>query len=1054
MKFPLSDQIFNFSYFTRAFVPLSLFLAFACPALPAEGPVGSNLPTRVAKSGEMLITDISSKPVPGVALMIQPRPLMLLPENLTETTATVSSAGGQLRTPEPEVGGTLFVLRKPGYQSTAFNASKVMPRHVTLRPGRNVTGKVFTANGTPISGAWVGPVSMAASTTENIAPPRQSTLLPRIMTRSRRDGSFNLSGLPVDAIAIQFSAPGYTPRRVVFGPGDSEMKIALDTGGAIISGTVLGSSDRATQAGVPISATDGQLLLYTKSDAEGKYMFDNLPNGTWKIRPAGGGPLSGTQSRAKVVQIDKPDQVIDLPLVLNQGILLAGRAVDAVTSQGLGGINITLSGYGGAGAKAVLTDPDGSFAFENLDSLQGVIIRFDPLKFVYLLPGGAYRDYFDISKAGDTDFDLTTITIPLHRRLPVAGQVRNAQNQPVPDVEVRLQSLNTITSTPSKSGPGPLTFSTSTNDVGEFHAGVYPAGPYKVWAQQEKFVSQVESIEAYTTAPAPNLTLRLTRAAQLDGMVTDAHDTPVTAAIVIAWPADSPEPTEDPIPGRENYTFSKTDSNGHFVLSGLRGEPLVVRASHPDFVQDTRVSYNPSSVQPGTSSSILLKFPGGGELSVFVSDEEGNAISGAEVQVDYLVGMDGQRAKTKTDSYGRAFIGALPATRVEKIMVNHPAFAPFESDGAVTLPQSHYQVTLKKRGSLVAHVKGDNPHPGVSIEILLLQAPQNSSSTQPPEDNAFNQTSRVSVVAGEAVFPNLPPGWYKAAYADSGAYADSDAVLMEAGKGDREVELTLPHGNHLTGIIKDKQTGEGIPGANLTLRPAVDSQIVVERSTQNVISGDGGTFELYNVSGGELQVRVIAADYPEYQGTVTFTPGEDVVIEMTNEPASLKGHVTADGSPVTGALLVLSKKSGDHSPVATAVSDDSGAYNMDGFSMGSYLLSAEAPIGEGENISRKTIPVDIENGDATKDVAFEALVSVHGEVRLAGKVPRHESGAATTVLFTGTQPGMDSKMIIVDDKGNYSTQLEPGTYNVSLEDREGHPVEVPSGSTARLDLDF
>src|SRR5690606_1542029 len=107
-----------------------------------------------------------------------------------------------------------------------------------------------------------------------------------------------------------------------------------------------------------------------------------------------------------------------------------GRAVDAETSRGLAGINITLTGYAGRGARAVLTQPDGSFIFENLDSMQDVLIRFDPIQFVYLLPNGAYRDYFDISRVSDTNFDVTTLTIPLHRRLPVRGSVVDAAGKP------------------------------------------------------------------------------------------------------------------------------------------------------------------------------------------------------------------------------------------------------------------------------------------------------------------------------------------------------------------------------------------------------------------------------------------------------------------------------------------------------------------------------------------------------------------------------------------------------------------------------------------------
>src|SRR5690606_3374364 len=139
-----------------------------------------------------------------------------------------------------------------------------------------------------------------------------------------------------------------------------------------------------------------------------------------------------------------PDQTLAVPLVLNQGVMLARRALDAATSDPLPGINITLAGSAGRGARAVLNNPGGAFLFENPDTMQGVIIRSHPVNVTPLLPNGAYRDYFDISKVSDTDFDVTTLTVPRHRRLPLTGSVTDAAGKPVPDVEVLMQALDVV----------------------------------------------------------------------------------------------------------------------------------------------------------------------------------------------------------------------------------------------------------------------------------------------------------------------------------------------------------------------------------------------------------------------------------------------------------------------------------------------------------------------------------------------------------------------------------------------------------------------------------
>jgi len=1016
----------------------------------AIGPVGAKKEVVSQTSGGATkVVDAVGRPLAGVAVMIQRRPLTLFPENLIETTATITDSNGNFQPPEREVGDTYFVLRRSGLEALAMEANRPVPTKITMRAARSVQGQVLDSAGQPIANALIGPV---------IHPPTMRCLdhwehrnpMARQLTRSENDGTFKLHSLSVEPVAVQVSAAGYQPRLVVIPAGETKIKVGLVTGGAIITGNVIGSKDRAPQGSIPIEARSDTLVLYSFTDNQGTYAFDNMPTGTWNLRPAGGGPLSGTQSRAQVFEVEKLDGVHNVPLVLNQGILLAGRAIDALTSEPLPGINITLAGYAGRGAKAVLTDRTGSFEFENLDSLQDVLLRFDPVKFVYLPDGGSYRDYFDINQVGDTNFDLTTITLPLHRRLEVQGVVRDSNGKPVPDVEVRLQAIGINRTVPTKSGPGSLVYTAYSNGEGKFHTGVYPPGEYKVWAQQEALVSQVKRVAAFTTSPVAAMDLRLNQAAKLSGMVTDAKDRPVTNSVVIAWPSDGVEPQEEPIPGRESYHYTKTDMKGQFELTGLRGEPIVIRASHKDYVQPVQMPVDPAALPTGTTAGLVLKFPGGGEFVAEVTNESGSPVSGAEVRLEYQVDLDGRLVTVTTDQFGRAFVGSLPTTKLNKVTVTHPVFSPFTSEEPVALPASSFKVRLQKRGSLVAKVSGEHPVAGTPVEIFLLNAADSSSEKAP--EQGYQEVGRSGVVAGQAVFANLPPGWYKAAFADSGAYAETDPVMIAAGSGDHEVALTLPKANHLVGLVKDKTTGEGIPGANVTLRPAIDSDSVGDRAMQNTVTGDGGTFELYNVGVGTLKAKVVVAGYPDYEREVVYRDGDTLEIELNNTPATLTGHVTVSGAAVEGALAILSRSGVDQSPVATGVTDGSGAYKLDGFPVGNYSLSIEAPIGEGENISRKTVAVNIEDENATQDVQFQAPVNVTGTMRLNGKVIKRDGGEVT--LLFQARSGTESKMLKVSPDGTFTGQLEPGDYTVSLEDQGGVPVEIKPGSGQELKLEF
>lgn len=1021
----------------------------------AKGPDGisaEHYPQSAQSPDSTKVVSVDGGPLAGVVLSIQPRPVVLLPENISATTVTVSDANGTIATPPAEVPGVYFLLQKPDFQTLALDASRPLPHQVVMRPGRTISGTVFSSDGQPISGAVVGPVQPVRSGRDS----HTQRYFPRVAVRTGVDGTFTIPGMPVSAVQVQFSSTGFAPRMVTFEPSANEHKVALSTGGAITKGLVVGSKDRAPQPAIAVEASSQGMTVYGTTDESGTYIIDNLPTGTWALRPAGGGPLSGTQSRAKTVEIGTANQTLNVPLVLNQGVILAGRAIDAETSRGLAGINITLAGYAGRGARAVLTEADGTFIFENLDSMQDVIIRFDPIKFVYLLPNGAYRDYFDISKVSDTNFDVTTLTLPLHRRLPVQGSVVDSAGKPVPDVEVHMQALDVVNSAPTKSGRNLLDFTAKSNGEGKFVAGVYPPGQYKIWAQQETLVSQVEQADIFTTSPAPNPTLRLTNAAELSGIVTNAHDDPVTAAEVIAWPANAPEPEENPIPGRETYAYAKSMKEGKFTLTGLRGEPMTLRASHPDYLQPIKLDYDPATgaVAAQTSPGIVLKFPSGGEFSIQVLNDEGQPLSQAEVGLDFREGLEGHRASVMTDRYGHAFAGAIPAKQLAKFTINHPMYAAYESDGAVALPATNLKITLKKRAGLIANITGKPLIAGVAPDVYLLRATVASADANTPPKSGFEQVNQTSVVAGRAVFQSLPEGWYKVAFADSGTYAESDAVKIVAGGEDQTVELALPEGNHLVGVVVDKQTGDPIAGANVTLHPDIDSPLVAERATQNTSSLPDGTFELFNAGSGQIRVKAIATGYPDYEKTVTIKPSDTLTIEMSNQPATLSGKVTAGNAPVEGALLILAQNNPQHTPVATATTDASGLYHLDGFSVGSFLLSVEAPIGEGDNISRKNVDIEIEDEGATQDVEFAALVAVQGTVKLDGKAPSRDSGEPVTLLFMSATFGGESKMVQTDADGKYSTQLEPGEYTVSLEDQGGRPVTVIEGESQTLDLSF
>lgn len=408
--------------------------------------------------------------------------------------------------------------------------------NVDLPPGGRITGHVVDKSShQPVKSFEAG-----------ISPARNGGGMVMMMAPSMKnfttdDGSFVLENVPVGAVTLAVSAPGYVQERVPNltvenGKTIENVEVAMETG-VRVTGRVTGPDGAAAggamvridpMAGGRMMRGGGMNDPYTVADPNGEYTLENVEPGEKTLVFS----RSGMISTSKTVTLSGDHMQVDAQL--SSGMRVAGIVVNEggtpIADAQVRAQSASDPGFGGRSAR---TDASGSFSFEGLAPGH---YEFDAGKDGY---ADAIARDVDITAAG-------MVRLTLKSGGTIVGHITGL-------TEAELQNAMVTVSSPNGNASAPV------DATGAFRIEGAPLGTVRVNARAGQMMTSSRTAPPKSVQVEPGSTITVdfdfSNDTKITGRVT-RNGEPIAGASVNFGGA-----------GRGGRT--STDSNGRYEMTGL-----------------------------------------------------------------------------------------------------------------------------------------------------------------------------------------------------------------------------------------------------------------------------------------------------------------------------------------------------------------------------------------------------------------------------------------------------------------------------------------------------
>jgi protocatechuate 3,4-dioxygenase beta subunit len=545
---------------------------------------------------------------------------------------------------------------------------------------------------------------------------------------------------------------------------------------------------------------------------------------------------------------------------------------------------------------------------------------------------------------------------------------------------------------------------------------------------------------AGVTAPAEGLELVVNGTGQVRGRVVDVDSGRPVPDFQLRYQPDAQGGMRfvmraGPGGGRgpyERQSFHAED--GAFVLEDVPAGRWKVEAFAPGYQSGTASAVSVAEGEATEGVEVRLS-KGGVVTGRVLESRSGRPIldatlraeqSGGEPRMGMMrIGGEGGDNEAATDAEGRyELTGLAPGTWT--VTASHADWS--EATASVEIKDAPVTADIRLgRGGTVAGSVLAAGRPVAGAQVTLAAA--GDSGMRPGAGFlGGGEQSALSDEGGRFRFERLTPGRYTlgAVLRDQ---SSSPAEAVVTGDDAQEVQLTLAEGALVRGVVT------GLPDAQLT---GVNVNAQGPDFFASTRTSAGGSFEISGVPEGTITLRANAGDFMtssrSAQATVTIGPGQaEAAAEIRFEQGiRVDGRVTRGGRPVTDAMVMVFPDGGNRRS-ASARTDETGGYAIEGLDEGRYTFSANSEAGAP---IRKTVEL---TGDTTVDLEAPPA-------RLAGTVVEAESGRPlgdVGVRIEDDGGGMRFvNMASTDSSGRFAFEdVEPKRYRVTFQ-KPAYQVET------------
>jgi asparagine N-glycosylation enzyme membrane subunit Stt3 len=332
----------------------------------------------------------------------------------------------------------------------------------------------------------------------------------------------------------------------------------------------------------------------------------------------------------------------------------------------------------------------------------------------------------------------------------------------------------------------------------------------------------------------------------------------------------------------------------------------------------------------------------------------------------------------------------------------------------------------------------DTPLPGITVEL---------------NDYYFGRPvpSSVTDQQGHYIFQNLYPSKYNVSAVEN-QYTLLNMRGINVEPGNNSYNITKPKLAQMQGVVYidsdgDKKYTPGEETSDVHLQLTYTKLDETQLSVTNVTTGASGSYSFSSLIPGEYTLNATKRDVStgnlDYatEQTVTLTANRTswVNISLTYAPVLVSGYTTYETTPINGISVTFAPDNTVQNNTATqqisAASDEQGRYEIE-LTPGAYNVTVKkTEAGTTTYTFTGKLKTTVGEGTASYDVALtKQSVTVSGSTTYNGARKGNMTILFTKDLRVANNTAI-TRNIKTDAHGNYTIELAPGSYNVSVEER-------------------